>query len=73
MNNGGELKHYEVVFTGSMVVVVKDAPDADTALEWANNEIFPCSFDLDRSEIREIESEEDLESSVRHAHAVSEG
>ena len=73
MSDENELKTYEVVFTGMFVVVVEDAPNEDTALEWANNEVFMGSFDIDGSEIREIVTEEDLESSKRHAHAVSSG
>jgi sulfatase maturation enzyme AslB (radical SAM superfamily) len=67
------MANYEVEFTAVFTVVVKNAESKEQAEEFAQDEFSEISFShVVETKTRLIESASDLESSVRHADAVSD-
>lgn len=69
------MQDYEVTLTAVFTVVVKGASTKDEAEEWAQEEAYGAisTRHIVKTESRLIESADDLDSSVRHADAVSSG
>lgn len=65
-------KNYEVSIEGWSVVTVIGAESEEEARELALTEISSSDFEIDNIKTEELKTEDDVESSKRHANAVSE-